>query len=948
MSLKLAAAGARCLRLLAEAEGRPRSLCHTEQVRPHLATLLADFRRYGDQVALVTHRGNRRFPATWNELEQLSGRFAAELARRKIGSGDRVLLWGPNGAEWIAAFFGCMLRGAVAVPLDLGGSIDFARRVVLDVQPALAAGDSARIGRLGLDFGMGSGEPLPIIGFRDFAAVLPTANCSPVSGLSRDTVLQIVFTSGTTGEPKGIVHTHGNVLASLDPLEEEIAKYLRYERWVHPLRFLHTLPLSHVFGQFMGLWVPPLMGAQVHYEDRLEAGRLLRLIRGERISVLAAVPRVLDLLREALIAEMPELPAILAKASSHSLGNRWWRLRNLHRRLGLKFWAFVCGGAALPADLENFWTTAGFALIQGYGMTETTALVSLNHPFHSAHGSIGKPLRGREVKIGPDGEILVRGASIAGQVWRRGRMEPRGGEWLATGDLAAQTPQGALVFAGRKGDVIVTSSGLNIHPEDLEKALMSQEGIRQALVLPYQASSGPAPVAVLIPNSGKQPLDGAIAAANRQLAAFQQMTYWLVWPQSDFPHTSSGKLLRRQVAKWAQQTLDARHAPGTGEKAGQAGGATDPLPDSLLDILRRLQPSGSSAPIAESDRLAEDLHLDSLALVQLETALETAFGFEIDDAIWPQVRTVADLRRLVDHHPVDSGPVDSPGGSMPHPIFQSAGEATEPPSASGSPIRIEPAVRAEQAPPQTFPRWPWWPPVRALRIGFLELVLRPLVRLLLAPKVEWIEGDERRRLLPQPSLLIANHVTAFDPAIALYALAAGDRDRTAIAMSAEILNGWRAGRAQTHRWVRLLTPLAYWLVTALFNVFPIPRRGGLRQSFAHAGEALDHGYHVLVFPEGRRSRTGEIQPFEPGIGLLAEMSEVPVQPIYLEGLGPLQMHQRRWFRPGTVSVRLGTPLVIEPGEDPAHFTKRLEKAVEELSRRSDLKTVPASRWRIRR
>ena len=347
---------------------------------------------------------------------------------------------------------------------------------------------------------------IPTLGFAGFSSSLPAPDYLPLPGLSRDTPLQIIFTSGTTAEPKGIVHTQGNVLASLDPLEQEIGKYLRYERFFHPLRILHTLPLSHVFGQFMGLWVPPLLAAEVHYEDRLQAPRLATLMREERISVLAAVPRVLDLLRAYMEAEFPALSQSMGAARSESVGKRWWRFRAVHRRLGFKFWAFVSGGAALPADLESFWTTAGFALIQGYGMTETTALVTLNHPFKIARGSIGKPLPGREVKIGADGEILVRGGSIAAQEWRNGRLQPRADDWLATGDLATRNDTGELVFAGRKSDVIVTSAGLNIHPQDLEAVLHRQAGLRDALIVAYDSTAGPTPAAVLIagPDQGDE------------------------------------------------------------------------------------------------------------------------------------------------------------------------------------------------------------------------------------------------------------------------------------------------------------------------------------------------------------------------------------------------------------------------------------------------------------
>ena len=149
-------------------------------------------------------------------------------------------------------------------------------------------------------------------------------------------------------------------------------------------------------------------------------------------------------------------------------------------------------------------------------------------------------------------------------------------------------------------------------------------------------------------------------------------------------------------------------------------------------------------------------------------------------------------------------------------------------------------------------------------------------------------------------------------------------------MSGELLTGWRRGKAQRHRMVAALTPLAYWLVTALFNVFPLPRGAGLRQSFAHAGEAMDHGYHVLVFPEGRRSADGRLQPFEPGIGLLAQESEVPVQPILVEGLG--RHDGKRWPKRGTVAVRLGAPLTMAAGEEPQAFTRRLQAAVAALGK----------------
>ena len=353
-----------------------KSLASKPIMRKHLATLVEDFERHGKQIAIVSYPGNRRVATTYAELATLAGRFSRMLADRGIAPGERVLLWGANSAEWVAAFFGCVLRGVIAVPLDAAGSVDFAVRVIADVTPRLIVGDQEHLQKL-------SQESAAKIAFEDFSSTLPRSPMlEPDPSLNPETPLQILFTSGTTSTPKGIVHTHGNVLSSVEVLEREIKKYLRYERWFHPLRFLHTLPLSHVFGQFMGLWVPPLLAAQVHYEDNLVAGHVMDRIRRERISVAAVVPRVLELLRVHLLSSDPRLQGRLDAVRNQRVWKKWWRMRDVHRRFGFKFWAFVSGGASLPEEVEQFWNALGFVLVQGYGMTETTALATLNHPFH--------------------------------------------------------------------------------------------------------------------------------------------------------------------------------------------------------------------------------------------------------------------------------------------------------------------------------------------------------------------------------------------------------------------------------------------------------------------------------------------------------------------------------------------------------------------------------------
>ena len=871
-------------------------------VRSHLASLVDDFRRHAADTAVVAHRGNRRYATTYGEVAGLAGRTAAELEWRGIAAGDRVVLWGENSAEWMGTFFGCLLRGIIAVPLDAAGSTEFANRVIEDVSPKLIVGDRGLLASLESD--------VPRLLLSEVNAQLPAKPMFTVSNaVNGETPFQIVFTSGTTAEPKGIVLTHRNVLASLQPIEDEIAKYLKYERWVHPLRFLHSVPLSHVFGQFMGLWAPALLAAEVHFAEQLEPSRMIELIHRERISVLISVPRVLHLLRTHLLARYGSLTRDLERAKSLSAWKRWWLFRKLHRALGWKFWAVISGGATLPADLEDFWNRLGFALIQGYGMTETTALVTLNHPFRIGHGTIGKALPGREVRISDEGEILVRGDMLAAATWQGGTMRPRQGEWLATGDLAAKDESGELRFLGRKGEVIVTSAGMNVHPSDLEDAMTRQRGIRGCVVAPCETAGGLEPVAVVLFSGSDDELHATVGQANRGLAEYQQIRRVLRWPDLQFPYTSTGKLLRRKVAEWACAALLSRRQGGT---SGSAPGG-----DVLLNMIAEI--TGESPRADDQLRLSEDLHLDSLGRVQLQSALEQCLGLDLEDDAIAKVETVGDLRTLLEWK--EEAGLSSPA------VAKGAETGPSPAKmpAAAFPLQVAPPKKRD-ASEHVFPRWPWSWPVHVIRVAFLELVMRPLIWLLAAPRVV----RDSATLPLAPVLVIANHVTAYDGALTLYALPGKLRRRVAIAMSGEMMLDLRRGRNQQSTLHNLLAPTAYWLVTALFNVFPLPRLRGFRKSFAHAGEAMDRGYSVLIFPEGTRSPDGELHPFRPGIGLLAQQSRVSVVPLALIGLGEMRAGKTRWFRSGRLEVHVGQALNIEEGTEPEQLTARLEESIRRL------------------
>ncbi|HZY63924.1 MAG TPA: AMP-binding protein [Edaphobacter sp.] len=852
--------------------------------RTHLASLVNEFRRSAAETAVVAHRGNRSYRTTYGQIAQLAGRFAAELSRRDIPAGERVLLWGENSAEWIGTFFGCLLRGVIVVPLDAAGSSGFAVRVIKDVSPKLVIGDAHLLETLSTD--------IPRLFFSELITQLPAEPDLTISNaVTSETPFQIVFTSGTTSEPKGIVHTHRNVLASLQPIEDEIAKYRRYERWVHPLRFLQTLPLSHVFGQFMGLWIPPLLAAEVHFIEQPEARRMTELIHRERISVLIAVPRVLQLLRAHLLGEFPALTRMLDQAEGISIWRRWWKFRRVHRKLGWKFWAVISGGAALPAETEAFWGKLGFALIQGYGMTETAALVTLNHPFHIRHGTIGKALPGREVRISDKGEILVRGDMLSGASWHGGRMHPREGEWLATGDLAAKDESGDLRFLGRKGDVIVTGSGMNVHPADLEQAMNRQNGVHGCVVVSCNTAGGAEPVAVVLFAGSDADLQIATGNANHQLADYQQIRRVLRWPELQFPYTSTGKLLRREVAQWACSVMQGQHT------------SDHPAEDSLLALIAEVTGEHVSGA-NDNARLSEDLHLDSLGRVQLQSTIEQKLGIELDDDAIATAETLGDLRTMMN---------------------VSTQAKLAPPQTGNLAASVQVSAEEPEKPETNiYPKWPWSWPAHLLRIGFIEIVMRPIIWLLAKPRVTYKTGT-----IPDgPLLIIGNHVTAYDGALILYALPRKLRQNVAIAMSGELLLDLRKGRNQGNALHNLLAPAGYWLVTALFNAFPLPRTRGFRRSFEHAGEAMDRGYSVLIFPEGTRSKDAILQPFRQGTGLLAQESRIPVLPVAMAGLGKMMM--KGWFRSGRLEIRIGAVIPVEEGIGPAELTSKLEKTIRQL------------------
>ena len=861
--------------------------------RDSLISLFREIQRYANEVAVVQRSGYRREFWTYRQLSHVAVGIAEELKTRGIRTGDRVVLWGANSAEWMAAFWGCLLRGAVSVPVDEGATPEFAANVARGTSAKLIfeSGNKpqvdAAIPRVKLEGISGTCGRSPAPEMRRLPGEKPAYSSLADEPLTRNHLAQILFTSGTTAEPRGVVLTHGNFLANLEPLERGIAPYRKYERWFHPLRFVSVVPLSHVFGQFMAMYVPPLLGAAVVFEPSNHPAEMVRAIKRERATALIAVPHMLDLLRNQLTRDLDArgqaewFRAAYGAADGEKFLRRAWRFRRIHRRLGWKFWAFICGGAALSSETEAFFKRVGYAVVQGYGMTETASLISLNHPFRAAAGSVGKVLPGREFRLAEDGEILVRGENVSAGYWERGQQQSSGDEWLRTGDVGEVDSQGNLRFRGRKKSVIVTPAGLNVYPEDLESALRKEPGIRDCVVIPWEREGNAEPLAVLLLCNG----DEAAAAqrvvdnANQTLAEYQRMHSWLIWPEADFPRTATGKprlaLIAARAAELSSIGADAgRTAEGNVLPRHFASQSADRVSDLL-------------AKFASGESPQDSLDISSLERVELLSALENRYQVELNETAFAEAKTVAEVRRLL----------------------------------------AEPAARRTE---YAFPRWTQREPVRWLRLLVYYALVWPATQILAHPR---IVGRENLRNVRGPVLVICNHVARrADIGLVLAALPPRFRHRLATAIGGETL---QAMCQPPREWLfakRWAYQLGYWLVIALFNVFPLPRFTGFRESFRFAGESVDRGYSVLVFPEGETTRSiaGEIGPFQSGIGLLAENLRVPVVPIRMDGVWQMRREGRRLARFGEITLRIGAPVSFPPGTPPEPVAQQLEIAVRSL------------------
>jgi long-chain acyl-CoA synthetase len=512
-------------------------------------TLVDMFQRlrvqHTEQPAVVFRDQSDRIVWTYTDLGRNADAVANLLRSREIGKGDRVVIWAPNRPWWVATLLGCLLEGVVAVPLDVNGSAEFARQVaeMMEARLIVAGPDQQRaLGEISLP--VVSIDELP-----ELAAGAP-ATAAAETATDPEDLVEIVYTSGTTGHPRGVMVNHRNLLANINALPAHLQGDSSYH-------MLSVLPLSHLFEQTVGFWYVLFNGARVVYPRSIQASTIFEALAQEQITGMLVVPQVVALFYHAIEREVQRSGREKAWLVLHRIapwvpfGLRRYLFRTVHKRLGGAFRFFVSGGAGLQPELAERWENMGVAVVQGYGLTECSPVVAATSLSRRPAGAVGTPLACCEVRLADDGEILVRGPNVTTGYWQdpSATADAFVDGWYRTGDFGTVDQDGYLRLKGRKKNLIVLGNGMNVYPEDLEAVLLRNPAVQDAVVLGLPRDDGDIEVqAVLVL---REMVDPAVIVreANRQLAGHQHIRRAMVWPDPDFPRTPTLKAKRPEIAQ---------------------------------------------------------------------------------------------------------------------------------------------------------------------------------------------------------------------------------------------------------------------------------------------------------------------------------------------------------------------------------------------------------------
>jgi long-chain acyl-CoA synthetase len=817
----------------------------------------------------------RTWSWSYREIYQHARQFAGLLQSLDIGKGNRVLLKGPNCPEWVAVFIGCLICGVVVVPIDVKSDSDFEEMVQKKVRAKLLVcprGDKIKFLKL------------KSIYFEDLERCLSSVPCADNLSyfVNSNDLAEIVFTSGTKSTPKGVMITHGNIEANLKSIQPVIGKYKKMFHFMFNLKILSLVPLSHMYGQMIGIFIPLMISSSVVFMSNQNPHAVIKTIREEKIWILGLLPKFMEILKNYIISK-PKLDSEkFMEKYQRMKTKRWqlrlWAFRNIHLKLGWRLVAIMVGGATLDGSVDEFWRCLAYCMFQGYGLTETAPLITLADSTQTGPGSIGKVLTGQQIRL-VNNEILVKGANVSPGYYKDSLKTKKAfaGSWFKTGDLAEIDRDGNIFFKGRKDDIIIRSDGVNIYPEDIESAVKALNLVKDCAVIGLKHKNFEEIHAVLLlsKEAGDNPGE-IIHKANKHLSAQQHIDSYSIWNREDFPRTSTMKIKKNELAEVIK-------AGGTeSEERKISSGKTSAEIYEILKSFHKVE----KKDIKLEAKLEDDLGLDSLDMIQLSCAVEDKYNIEMYDSYISRETSVGDIEKLI----------------------------KSPPEVS---YRLP------------FFSFPYWRPVCFVRTIF-QYILYPFISVLYKRKVY---GKENLKNLKTPFVLAVNHSSNMDTFAILYSLPLRLRQRITVMMSIE----YHFNHFFYHKglWPRRFIEAVgfYLLVNLAINTCPLSRTHGFKQIMENIGGLLNKGWSVLIYPEGRVTADGKIKKFESGVGIIASDMKVPVVPARIYGLFDILHHGilpvgHLPKRP-LAAVKFGKPLTFR-GENYREITEKIEKAVRSL------------------
>lgn len=837
---------------------------------------------HSDNTALQIERGGEWVRYSYRQVYDVSRQIAFAFWKRGYRKDDKLILISENQPEWGITYLAAIQIGAIVVPIDPQTSrfevmalADFTEAKAVLASESLfeqlrsISDERQKLDVLNLNqLCAPSGAEGVVSSTDEIPADFPIVEIQPEATAS------IIFTMGTTVDPRGAMLSHKGFLANLHAVAQVLPP-------AETDRVLAILPLYHALGFSCSFLMAIYGGATVTYINTFKPTAILESMRETETTAIIGVPRLYKLLYDAIERYVLKTP-IETDESVDSVV-----IEHVKKALGGQIRVLISGGAALPRQVYDGFERFGFTILEGYGMTETAPVLSVNPAEKSKAGSVGLPVNEVEFQIeNPDasgiGEIVTKSPSTMAGYYRNpaATQQVLRDGLLYTGDLGYIDDDGYLFITGRKKDVIIASTGKNIYPVELEELYRHSSHISEICVVGLDTpdSFGEEVHTVIVPNWSErdarekvqESIQKHLQTCARNLPTHQNLQKVHFW-EEDLPKTPDGEIdrLRVKTLLFKQIVVDVAHPVVSVEEtsADVAVGEWEPGSRAAevvgeLTLLSRVPPNRIRADSA----LDADLGLDSMTRVELLLLLESKLGKQVPDELAARIRTVGDVIDVVNTLDSQQATPDAEDTSLGSSIAAEHGELDSPPSHLAKLIRF--GIRT------IFRRR------FSLRCGGLEHIPSEV-----------------------PYIIAANHSSHLDTPAIMTALGAESRKLRPLSARDYFYN----------------SRMKAWFVSQCLNALPFDRTDNSLQSLRVAQEALLRDENLLIYPEGTRSLNGELQPFKPGLGLLAYEANVPIVPAYVSGTYEALPKGKSLPRKSRIRVVFGEP--VAPGFSEESATK---------------------------